>query len=142
VDNIRLALRPLREIYGHTIASAFDGPALEAVQDKMIEIGRCRSRINKDVARIKRLFKWAGAKKLIPSSVYQDLTLVEGLRAGRSKAKETQKVLPVPRLVVEQTIRVMMPTLRDMVRLQLETGMRPGEVCAIRAADTNSVETF
>jgi integrase len=37
--------------------------------------------------------------------------------------------------VVEQTLSVMRPTLADMVQLQLETGMRPGEVCFMRAID-------
>jgi integrase len=135
VDNIRLALRPLKSLYGHTPAADFDAPVLETVREKMIRDGHCRNRINKDVARIKRLFKWAGSKKLVPSSVYQDLDTVEGLREGRSKASETQPVLPVPRPVVDQTLKVMRPTLADMVRLQLETGMRPGEVCAMRAID-------
>jgi integrase len=135
VDNIRLALRPLRALYGHTSAANFDAPALETVREEMIHNGRCRNRVNKDVARIKRLFKWATSKKLVPDSVYQNLDTIEGLRAGRSKAKETQPVQPVSRAVVEETLTVMRPTLADMVRLQLETGMRPGEVCAMRAID-------
>jgi integrase len=72
---------------------------------------------------------------LVPSTVCQDLDTIEGLRAGRSKAKETPRVLPVLRGVVEQTVAVVTPTLADMVRLQLETGMRPGEVCAMRGID-------
>lgn len=135
VDNVRLALRPLKALYGHTPAADFDAPALEAVREQMIRDGRCRNRVNKDVARIKRLFRWAASKKLLPSSVFQDLDTIEGLRAGRSKARETAPVLPVSRAVVDKTIAVMRPTLADMVRLQLETGMRPGEVCAMRAID-------
>jgi integrase len=135
VDNIRLALRPLKALYGHTSAADFDAPALETVREQMIREGHCRNRVNKDVARLKRLFKWAGSKKLVPSSVYQDLTTIEGLKAGRSKATETPPVLPVPRSIVEQTLTIMRPTLADMVRLQLETGMRPGEVCILRAID-------
>jgi integrase len=135
VDNIRLALRPLKALYGHTPAATFDALALEAVREQMIRNGNCRNRINKDVARIKRLFKWAGSKKLVPGALYQDLLTLEGLRTGRSKAKETAPVLPVPRGLVEQTLAVMRPTLADMVRLQLETGMRPGEVCVMRAID-------
>jgi integrase len=135
VNNIRLALRPLKALYASKPAASFDALALETVRQRMIEEGHCRNRINKDVARIKRLFKWAGSKKLVPSSVYHDLKTVEGLREGRSEAKETSKVLPVPRGVVEQTLTVMRPTLADMVRLQLETGMRPGELCIMRGID-------
>ena len=135
VNNIRLALRPLKALYGATLAANFDALALETVRGKMIEEGHCRNRVNKDVARIKRLFKWAGAKKLVLSSVYHDLQTMEGLRAGRSQARETPDVLPVPRGVVEQTLTAMRPTLADMVQLQLETGMRPGELCIMRSLD-------
>jgi integrase len=135
VDNQRLALRPLKALYGHTAAAEFDSVALEVVRGQMVRDGRCRTRVNKDVARIKRLFRWAGAKKLVPSSVFHDLECLEGLRAGRSEARETPPVLPVPRNIVEQTLTVMLPTLADMVRVQLECGMRPGEICAIRVID-------
>jgi len=135
VHNVRLALRPLKNVFGPKPAADFDALALETVRDKMIRDGHCRSRVNKDVARLKRLFKWAGSKKLVPSSVFHDLCTLEGLRAGRSLARETAPVLPVPRAVVEQTTKVMAPTLADMVTLQLETGMRPGELLIMRAID-------
>jgi integrase len=37
----------------------------------------------------------------------------------------------VPREVVEKTLRELNPTVADMVRLMLWTGMRPGEVCML-----------
>src|SRR5262249_37504945 len=83
VKNIKLALRPVKHLYGHTTAAAFDSLALEAVRSRMIEAGLCRNRVNRDVARIKRMFKWAVAKKLVPLTVHQGLQTVEGLRAGR-----------------------------------------------------------
>jgi integrase len=135
VNNIRLALRPLKALYGRTHATEFDALALEAIREQMIREGHCRNRVNKDVARIKRLFRWAGSKKLVPGSVYHDLDTLEGLKAGRSAARETAPVLPVARHIVESTQKAMRPTVASMVRLQLETGMRPGEVCAMRAID-------
>jgi hypothetical protein len=56
-DNIRLALRPVRELYGHSRAADFDAIALEAVRDAMSAGGRCRSRVNRDVSRVKRMFR-------------------------------------------------------------------------------------
>jgi hypothetical protein len=70
VDNVRLALRRLRQHYGHTSAAAFDSLALEALREYMIRDGLCRGRINKDAGRIKRLFHWASAKKLVPLATY------------------------------------------------------------------------
>ena len=54
----------------------------------MIEAGLCRNRINKDMDRIKRVWKWAAAKKLVPLAGYQLLLTVDGLRlAGRKQGK-------------------------------------------------------
>jgi hypothetical protein len=102
--NIRQGLRRMVRLYGDTPANAFDGMALETVRNRMIEDGLCRNRINKDVARIKRLFKWAVPKKLLPLEVYQELATVEGLRVGRSNARETAPVEPVSIAIVEATL--------------------------------------
>ena len=118
VDNIRLALRRLRQRYGHTDAGAFDSLALEALREVMIRDGLCRGRINKDVGRIKRLFKWATSKKLVPLATFQGILTVGGLRAGRSGAKETERVRPVADEMVEVTLPHLTPPVRAMVQLQ------------------------
>jgi integrase len=109
--------------------------ALEAVRGHMVEGGRCRNRVNKDVARVKRLFRWAASKKLVSVSVYQQLQTVEGLRAGRSAAKETAPIKPVADAVVGATLPHLSPQVAAMVRLQRLTGMRPGEVAVMRGMD-------
>jgi integrase len=134
-DNIRLALRPLRRLYGHTPAAEFDSVALEALREEMIREGHCRGRINRDISRVRRLFRWAASKKLLPLSVHESLATVEGLRAGRSAARETAPVRPVAEQVVEATLPHMRPQVAAMVRLQLLTGMRPGEVVVMRGMD-------
>jgi integrase len=134
-NNIKLALRWLRQLYGHTPAANFDSLALEAVREQMIKTGLCRNRINKDIARIRRMFKWAASKKIVAASVYVDLQTIEGLRAGRSKARETERVLPVPLVFVESSLPFMRPQVAAMVQIQLHTGMRPGEVLIMRTID-------
>jgi integrase len=144
-DNIRLALRPLRRLYGHAPAAHFDSLALEAVREEMILEGHCRNRVNKDVDRIKRLFRWGASKKLVPLSVHESLATVGGLRAGRSAARETAPVRPVAEPVVALTIPYLRPQVAAMVRLQLLTGMRPGEVVVMRGMDlemTGTVWTY
>ncbi len=67
------------EVYADT-PSALIGPGdLRAVCQGMIDRGWCRSVINKQVCRIKRVFKWGGAHELVPPDVYHGLQLVEGL---------------------------------------------------------------
>jgi integrase len=138
VDNIRLGLRRLRQHYGHTAAATFDSLALEALREAMIRDGLCRGRINKDVGRIKRLFKWASAKKLVPLATYQGLLTVGGLRAGRSAAKETEPVRPVTDELIEMTLPQLTPPVQAMVQLQRCTGMRPGEVVVMRGCDIDT----
>ncbi len=47
--------------------------------------------------------------------------------------------MPVPRGLVEETLPILHPMVADMVLLQLETGMRPGELVIMRAIDIDTV---
>jgi integrase len=88
----------------------------------------CRTRINAPVKRIRRMFKWAIENDLAPATVHQALCAVAPLKRGRTTAKKSEPVRPVARSVVEETLTILRPLLVDMVRLQLETGMRPSEL--------------
>jgi integrase len=135
VDNIRLALRWPRRLHGHTPAADFDSLALEALRGEMVRAGLCRNRVNKDVARIKRMFKWGAGRKAVPAAVCESLAAAEGLRAGRSDAAETEPVRPVAGPVVEAVLPHVSPQVAAMLALQYHTGARPGEVIAMRTAD-------
>jgi integrase len=91
--------------------------------------------INQRVGRIIRLFRWGGSEELVPAAIYVALKTVAGLRRGRSPARETEPVRPVPDAFVEAIRPHVAAQVWAMVGLQRLTGMRPGEVCAIRAAD-------
>lgn len=54
------------------------------------------------------------------------------LQPGRSKAAESEPVQPVPMEVVTQTIPHLTSVVGAMVRLQLLTGARPGEVIGMK----------
>src|SRR5262249_1487844 len=139
------ALRPLEHLYGPTPAKEFGPLALEAVRGLMIhgydhpKYGRqpalARGVINQRIKRIRRMFKWAVNKQMMPAAVLVALQTVEGLKLGRTEARETKPVQPVSRAVVEDTLPLLRPTQADMVRLQLECGMRPGELVVMRACD-------
>lgn len=128
VNNLRYALRPVKELYGHTLARDFGPLALKAIQHRFIRDGICRNQINHRIGKIKRVFKWAVSEQLIPPAVFQALAKVDGLRAGRSDARESEPVLPVDDAVIDATIPHLPPVVADMVRFQRLTGCRPGEV--------------
>ncbi|MGE3803598.1 MAG: tyrosine-type recombinase/integrase [Gemmataceae bacterium] len=131
----KLSLRSLRVMYGCSPARRFSPLALKAVRENMIEAGLARGVINQRIARIRRIWKWAVENELVPPDVLHGLQAVRGLQRGRSKARETEPVKPVPVAHVEETLQYLTPTLADMAMLQLYTGMRSGELCIIRAAD-------
>src|SRR5262249_55417442 len=58
--NVRDALRPLRQLYEHSLAREFDSLKLEALQEHLARAGRLsRGTINARVNRVRRAFKWA-----------------------------------------------------------------------------------
>ena len=92
----RYALQPVKGLYGSTRAKDFGPLALEAVREDMIRRGWCRNHINHNVFRVKRLFKWAVSKQLVPNNVWHGLETVESLKLGRSVARESEPVPPIP----------------------------------------------
>jgi integrase len=145
LDDFKYSLRPLKHFYGHTTAREFGPLALKAVRQKMIEGYEhpkygpqrplCRGVVNQRIGRIRRMFKWAVENELVPPSVLLGLQAVRGLQQGRSQARETEPVKPVPERFVEAILPYVRPPVAAMVRLQLLTGMRPEEVVVMRGID-------
>ena len=131
------ALRPL-EPHLDSDAAAFGPLKLKALRQTLIESGLSRSTINGKIGKIKKFFKWLVSEQLVPSSVIEGLKCVEGLRFGHSKAKETEPVGPVPDKMIEATLPHLNAVAADMVRLQLLTGCRSGELVILRPCDLDT----
>ena len=135
VDEYKLVSRYVRRLYGDTPAAAFGPVALKAMRQKFVEVGWCRSLVNRRVGRVRRVFKWAASEELIPAAVPQALATVSGLQRGRSGVRESAPVEPVPDEVVEATLPFLNRQVRGLVEFQRLTGCRPGEACALRRCD-------
>ncbi len=133
--NIRHALKPLRQLYGPTPASEFGPLKLLALQNAMVKLGWCRNSINKNIHRVRRFFKWCVSREMLPAAVHHGLVTITSLSAGRSDARETEPVRPAPQAHIDAAIPHMPAVVAAMVRLQLATGARPGEICMMRMAD-------
>jgi integrase len=135
------AIRVLKELYGHIVANTFGTRALNAVREKMIADGKhCRKSINDHVGRIKRAFAWACDLQLIDSGVYHGLLAFRPLREGRSVARESIPIRPVPMNVVSATLPHVSRQVMTMIRLQELTAMRPGEVTLMRPCDISVLD--
>jgi integrase len=135
---IKLAVRPLRQLYGETAAQDFGPLALKAVRQEFIEMDLCRNEINRRVRLIVRMFKWAVSNEMVSPSVYQGLKAVEGLKKGRCDVRESPPVKPVPDRFVDAIHPHVSRQVWAMIELQRLTGMRPGEVTILRTIDVDT----
>jgi hypothetical protein len=87
VERARLALRALRQDYGHTLAEDFGPLALRSLQRQLAESGKSRSYVNGLIQVIKQSFKWAVAQEMLSVTVFQALATVPGLKKGRDPAR-------------------------------------------------------
>ncbi|MCK6462010.1 MAG: site-specific integrase, partial [Planctomycetes bacterium] len=144
LECIELALGRLRRLYGSTLAAGFGARQLKALRQDLLVSGAKRTKktlsrktINEYVNRVRRLFRWAVAEELVPSTVLESLRAVENLRRGRSAAREPEPVRPVADADIDTVIGRVSAQVGGMIRLQLLTGMRPGEVLAMRAGEVD-----
>lgn len=148
VETLRYSFKYLTEHSGKLAAANFTALKLKAFRTMLMERKRpdgnggaepkmCRTTINKLVQRVQRMFRWAAEEELVPASTGHSIWAVKSLAIGRFKTRESHDVKPVERQYVELTAKYAWPTTRDMMMLQLYTGMRPGEVCEMQVAEIN-----
>ena len=135
VTSIRSALRLLVKADGTTRVQEYGPLKFQALRTRMIDAGWRRKSINKQIGRIRRMFKWGVSQELVPTDTLVALNSVAGLRAGRSKAIESAPVLPVSEAAIEAVRPHVSRPIWAMIQLQLVTGMRPGEVTIMRGCD-------
>jgi len=135
LDGIRYILSVFRKYYGSVAVDEFGPAELKTLRSEFIRMGWCRTTINKQIARITRMFRWGVSEALVRPETLMALKSVPGLRAGRSQAREPRKVLPVSEAEIEAIRPHASPVIMAMIDIQKLTGMRPGEVCRLRTTD-------
>lgn len=137
LDHIKVALRHLKQTYGHTAVADFDPVAYKVVRQKMVNEGHSRGYVNRQCGHLARVFKWGVGEELVPPSVYHAIQAVPGLKKGRTEAPDRSPVAPLPEAVFQATLPYLPPIVADMARFQRFTGCRPAEVCILRPIDVD-----
>jgi len=135
IVTLKQAIKPLAHLYGELQGEEFGPRALKAVRQKMVESGWCRSHINKQISRIKSIFRWSAEEEMVSGSVYHALRAVRGLQKGRTEAPESEPVRPVPDADIEAIHPYVSRQVWALIQLQLFTGARPGELIRLRPTD-------
>lgn len=132
---VKTALAPVNRLYGLLPAAEFGPVALRTVREQYVAHPYCRRLCNQMAGVVRHCFRWCAAREMIPHVVAAALGDLEPLRKRRTTAHDLPKILPADLDTVELTLLVLPRIVGDMVRLQLLTGMRPGETCVLRPCD-------
>jgi integrase len=136
-SGIKDAVRPLIALFASMPAEKFSPADLRALRDQLEREGRWnRGNINSALGRIRKMFQWGAAERdLFSTDVWLRLKSVSGLLRHRTTARESQTDKPVLASLVDATLPHLPLVAAAMVRLQQVTGMRPIEVCWMRASE-------
>ncbi len=132
----RRALSVLVRLYGSTPARDFGPARLEAVMLAMAtDEGWCRNHVNRQAARLRSVWRWAERHGWAPAGAWASLRTQPGLRAGDARVRHTPRRRACSEADVEAAAASAPTAVAAMLRLQLITGMRSGEVRTMRGGD-------
>ena len=138
---VKMALKPVKEVYGDLPLSQFGPKALKACRQIWVDHTLSRRCCNGYTGIIKHMFAWGVSNELVPAMVHHALLQVKGLRKGKSGARETKPVKPVPMAHVTAIKPYVRRQIWALIQLQLHTGARPGELLIMRAVDIDTRST-
>ncbi len=144
------AIRLLRQFFGETPVGEFGPLRLRTVIQAMIAgdphaVGAdgqpqprkpwTRGFVNRQVKRIRQIFKWGVGWELCPQSVADALLAVASLKAGDSMARETKPRRAIPESDLRAVRLHLQERHQDVIDLLLLTGARPGELFGLTIGD-------
>ncbi len=135
LQKLSIATRRLLRLYAETTIENFGPLALQTVRSSMVAEGLCRSTINAAVHQLRAIWKWGVRNELIAETHWRALLSVPALAAGEEGVRESRPVAPAGWRQVRAVLRHAPEPVRIMVKLQILTGMRPGEVVMMRPCD-------
>ncbi len=142
----RGAMRILVELFGETPADDFGPIRLRTVRAAMVagdpqaisKDGKTKPRrpwsrsfVNKQIKRLKHLFRWGVSWELVPVTVADALGTVESLAQGDTDAAESRPRQSVPPADIAAVRAVLTDRQRDIFDLLMLTGARPGEIIGL-----------
>lgn len=139
---VRGHLKPILEIltttFGKVLAADFGPVKFEEVRAAFVNRGWSRNYVNFEAGKLKQVLRWAVGRELYPAAKLAAIREVPGLRAGKTKAPETEPRTAPPEEAVAATLPELTVPARGIALLQFWTGCRPGEAVIAQRADVNT----
>jgi integrase len=134
----KAAIRHWRAVAGAERVADFGPKRLRDVRDAMVAAGLARPTCNRLVGLVRAIVRWGVSEELVNPSVLEALRAVAPLQRGRTEAREPEPIGPVPQAHVDAVLPRVASPVAAMIRLQLLTGARPGELVNLRAVDLDT----
>jgi len=136
--SIERALGLLATEYGDTSAATLGPRKVKQVRITMVGLGWKRETVNKGVRFIVAAFRWAASEELVKADVHTSLATIPNLKLGEMGVEDGDAVPPAPESHVDAACDHLPRQIVAMIRLQILTGMRPGEVVTMRRCDIDT----
>ena len=126
---MKRAMAPVAELYAESPVDEFGALQFKAVRTKWTsDPTRSRGYVNAQMKRVLRFLKWGVGEGKIPARIVEECRCVTGLKRGKCGLEDREPVQPVKVDLVEATLPHLTQVVADMVRFQLATACRPGEL--------------
>lgn len=135
VDCFKSAISHLHKLFGDSPANEFGPLRLQVVRQSMIDAGWARRWINKQVGRIRLIFKVGVSWEVVRPDVLAALQTVPSLAIGETSAPETEPRTAIPDADLNAVRDVLSELHRDILDLLLMTGARPAELIYLTGGD-------
>ena len=129
------ATKVLCQRFGDLPAAQFTPGRLREIQNDLIGLKLERTQINRLTSMVTRIYKWAASYDMVPASIIAGLRTLPGVRTGQPGVKDNPPVDPVDLKTVKQTLAHLYEPIKSMVKVQLLTGARPGEIRRMRIGE-------
>ena len=131
---LRSAVKPLVDLFGFTACDAFGPVALKAVREQMISNGWCRKTVNRNVGRVRAVFRWGVENEMAQPATLQRLQAVAPILAGRTEAPDNAPRQPATDEQVAAVRPFVSDLIWDLIQVQRATGARGGELLSMTPA--------
>jgi integrase len=131
---IRSAVKPLVDLCGFHPCNEFGPLLLKSVRQRMVEAGWCRNTVNRNVSRVRAVFRWGVENELVQAATLQKLQAVAPILAGRTEAPDNAPRQPATDEQVEAVRPFVSELIWDLIQVQRLTGARGGELLSMTPA--------
>jgi integrase len=139
-SRINAAMEMLLKHFGKSSPAEFRAKSFRFLREQFVKCRRevdgmpvSRKWVNHLAAEVRAFVRWASEEELMPSEAAASVMLIKPLRIDQG-GRETEIRMPPEAGAVEATLPYLFSPVREMVELQLLTGLRPGELCELKPA--------